>query len=81
MGWGDVMKPDTRMPIATPDGHPEVPGGWSEVTCGWCGGKGYHHGFGEGGHDPDWCSRCLGAAKWAEPMTDAGRAALEESKP
>lgn len=29
--------------------------------CSRCGGKGYHHGFGEGGHDPDWCAECGGA--------------------
>ncbi len=30
-------------------------------ACERCGGKGYHHGFGEHGHDPDWCSECGGA--------------------
>jgi hypothetical protein len=29
-------------------------------TCKRCDGRGYHHGFGEHGHDPDWCSRCGG---------------------
>jgi hypothetical protein len=30
------------------------------VPCPRCTGKGYHHGFGEGGHDPDWCENCGG---------------------
>lgn len=30
------------------------------MPCARCGGKGYHYGFGEGGHDPDWCSECGG---------------------
>jgi hypothetical protein len=28
--------------------------------CPRCNGKGYHHGFGEHGHDPDWCEDCGG---------------------
>lgn len=28
--------------------------------CERCRGKGYHHGFGEHGWDPDWCERCGG---------------------
>lgn len=31
------------------------------VTCPRCNGKGYHHGFGERGWDPDWCERCDGS--------------------
>jgi len=30
------------------------------VECARCSGKGYHHGFGEDGADPDWCSICGG---------------------
>lgn len=30
------------------------------VPCPRCNGVGYHHGFGEGGHDPDWCVNCGG---------------------
>lgn len=30
------------------------------MPCRRCEGKGFHHGFGEGGHDPDWCDRCGG---------------------
>lgn len=29
-------------------------------ACPRCEGRGFHHGFGEGGHDPDWCSECGG---------------------
>ena len=29
-------------------------------TCKRCEGRGYHHGFGERGWDPDWCVRCGG---------------------
>lgn len=29
-------------------------------TCERCKGRGYHHGFGEDGHDPDWCIDCGG---------------------
>lgn len=28
--------------------------------CDKCKGKGFHHGFGEHGHDPDWCTECGG---------------------
>jgi len=31
--------------------------------CTRCDGKGYHHGFGEHGHDPDWCENC-GGGEW-----------------
>lgn len=37
-----------------------------EVVCDYCKGRGYHHGFGEGGHDPDWCIRCGGIGRWEE---------------
>lgn len=30
------------------------------AKCPRCDGRGYHHGFGEHGHDPDWCSECGG---------------------
>jgi DnaJ-class molecular chaperone len=30
------------------------------TTCPRCEGRGYHHGFGEHGHDPDWCEDCGG---------------------
>lgn len=29
--------------------------------CGRCEGRGYHHGFGDEGFDPDWCEVCGGA--------------------
>ena len=32
------------------------------VRCPRCEGKGYHHGFGENGYDPDWCELCEGTA-------------------
>jgi len=38
-------------------------------ACPRCKGKGYHHGFGEHGHDPDWCSNCGGPG---EVPTDDG---------
>jgi hypothetical protein len=31
------------------------------VNCQKCEGSGYHHGFGEGGVDPDWCTVCGGS--------------------
>lgn len=30
------------------------------INCERCMGKGYHHGFGEDGADPDWCENCGG---------------------
>jgi hypothetical protein len=30
------------------------------IDCPRCNGRGYHHGFGEHGHDPDWCEQCGG---------------------
>ena len=46
------------------------PEGWTEKICSRCAGKGYHHGFGEHGHDPDWCSECGGCGSWLEPPDD-----------
>jgi hypothetical protein len=38
--------------------------------CPRCDGKGYHHGFGEHGHDPDWCLSCGGPGEQpTEPGT------------
>lgn len=39
-----------------------------DKVCQRCAGKGYHHGFGEDGHDPDWCEKCggAGAETWSE---------------
>lgn len=34
-----------------------------EAWCVRCKGCGYHHGFGEGGRDPDWCLDCGGAGR------------------
>lgn len=39
------------------------------VDCPRCTGKGYHHGFGEHGHDPDWCEACGGPG---EVVTEPG---------
>lgn len=33
----------------------------STGPCSRCEGRGYHHGFGEHGHDPDWCEVCGGS--------------------
>lgn len=32
-------------------------------TCKRCRGRGYHHGFGERGLDPDWCLDCGGSGQ------------------
>ena len=40
------------------------------VPCERCQGKGYHHGFGEGGVDPDWCERCGGPGEVYHPDFD-----------
>lgn len=38
--------------------------------CRKCKGKGYHHGFGENGCDPDWCTRCGGpGSEWHQLLT------------
>lgn len=35
--------------------------GWYCIRpCPRCDGRGYHWGFGEHGHDPDWCDVCGG---------------------
>lgn len=31
------------------------------APCARCRQRGYHHGFGENGHDPDWCTACGGS--------------------
>jgi len=38
----------------------EENGLWEEHVCPQCNGAGYHHGFGERGMDPDWCTLCGG---------------------
>ncbi len=46
--------------------------------CERCNGRGYHHGFGMQGHDPDWCENCGGPG--IQPKYDeitAMRLALE----
>jgi hypothetical protein len=37
------------------------------VECTRCKGDGYHHGFGEGGVDPDWCEECGGPGQYLHP--------------
>jgi hypothetical protein len=37
--------------------------------CQKCNGKGYHHGFGTDGHDPDWCEEC-GGCQFVPAHTD-----------
>jgi hypothetical protein len=52
------------------------------IECKRCSGKGYHHGFGEHGQDPDWCEDCggggFGLADGEErrPIIEALEAAL-----
>lgn len=41
-----------------------------DVVCSKCDGRGYHHGFGEGGLDPDWCEECGGAISWRPELSD-----------
>ncbi len=41
-----------------------------DIICDRCKGKGYHHGFGEDGHDPDWCEVCGGAERWRPELSD-----------
>lgn len=56
------------------------------MACPRCDGRGYHHGFGENGHDPDWCNDCGGSQYVAarddrESMRLALRAALATEPP
>lgn len=48
------------------------------VPCKRCEGKGFHHGFGEDGNDPDWCSDCGGGGYDVPPGEEkrAMRAAI-----
>lgn len=39
----------------------------SMAQCDRCSGRGYHHGFGEDGADPDWCTVCGGAGEVIAP--------------
>lgn len=48
--------------------------------CPRCEGKGFHHGFGEDGIDPDWCTHCGGPGEETFDLTiddaiEIGRAA------
>lgn len=48
------------------------------VPCARCSQRGYHHGFGEDGHDPDWCTVCGGSGfDSAHDEMSAMRLALE----
>lgn len=53
------------------------------LKCERCDGRGYHHGFGENGHDPDWCEVCGGGQYVVMPGEEerAMRAALEAAFP
>jgi hypothetical protein len=57
------------------------------VDCRKCQGTGYHHGFGETGHDPDWCLDCGGskvvmtAGEDARPLKSAITAYLSALRP
>lgn len=44
--------------------------------CSRCAGKGYHHGFGEYGLDPDWCETCGGGGVELADKNQSIRAAL-----
>lgn len=46
------------------------------VECPRCKGVGYHHGFGEEGNDPDWCSQC-GGSQQIMPADEADRPLIE----
>lgn len=57
----------------------------SMVECKRCDGRGYHHGFGEHGHDPDWCEVCGGCQSVPEfedraAMREALIAALSQAQ-
>lgn len=39
--------------------------------CARCEGLGYHWGFGEHGHDPDWCSVCGGSGSISKDVVTA----------
>lgn len=45
------------------------------IACPKCEGRGYHHGFGENGHDPDWCEQC-GGCQSVPARDDRGAMAL-----
>lgn len=48
--------------------------------CPRCNGKGYHHGFGEQGADPDWCLDCGGPGEEpTEPGTWSPEDLLREA--
>lgn len=54
----------------------------SMIMCPQCNGTGFHHGFGEDGHDPDWCENCGGCQSISEfddrsAMREALTAAFE----
>lgn len=49
-----------------------------QAVCNRCGGKGYHHGFGEDGHDPDWCSECGGPGSSFHKLRDRAGANPDE---
>ncbi|SMF65468.1 hypothetical protein SAMN02982989_3363 [Xaviernesmea oryzae] len=53
------------------------------LKCERCDGRGYHHGFGENGHDPDWCEVCGGGQYVVAPGEEgrAMRLALEAAHP
>lgn len=46
------------------------------ATCPKCNGRGFHDGFGECGHDPDWCELCGGPGEVVADGNHAMRAAI-----
>lgn len=51
------------------------------APCDRCSSNGYHHGFGEHGHDPDWCDICGGSGfVAAHDEMSAMRKALEAAE-
>jgi hypothetical protein len=67
----EVLLPDVAKAIEAADEKPAM------IPCPRCEGRGYHHGFGEDGHDPDWCVVCGGGQHVRDPLGQA-RAALRK---
>lgn len=56
--WTGINVLLTELLYGTPDEQNDQM--MAEYPCPRCGGKGYHHGFGDDGIDPDWCTLCGG---------------------
>jgi hypothetical protein len=82
-----MMSMDEKALVAAREAYRAAEESPHVVPCPKCEGRGYHHGFGEDGADPDYCSRCggggydLAEGEEHRPLNDAISAYLSAAQP